>query len=112
MITDITLSNYRSLDEGVTVRLGAFTALVGPNGSGKSNVVDALPFVSDALRNGLAGAITDRDGIDAVRRWSAEHPFNVLIRLNVRLPAGHAAYSFELAADRLAENPVQSEPAS
>lgn len=45
------------------------TALVGPNGSGKSNVVDVPSFVHDAMHMGLSGAITDRGGIDAVRRW-------------------------------------------
>src|ERR1700722_5907977 len=103
MITTLTVSNYRSLGEDVRVRLGRFTALVGPNGSGKSNVIDALRFVSDAMQMGLAGAITSRHGIGAVRRWSGGHPFNVKVRIELSLPAGPASYAFELAGSSAEE---------
>lgn len=110
MIQRLTVSNYRSLGEGVSVDFGRFTALVGPNGSGKSNVVDALRFVSDAMHMGLSGAITHRHGIGAVRRWSGGHPFNVSIRLDLVLTSGvRAAYGFELRGDRNEEYKVKIE---
>jgi predicted ATPase len=113
MIQRLMVSNYRSLAENVEVDLGRFTALVGPNGAGKSNVVDALRFVSDAMHMGLSGAITHRNGIDAVRRWSGGHPFNVSIQLDLRLEAkALASYSFELRGASAEEYEVKREEAT
>jgi predicted ATPase len=112
MIKRLRVSNYRSLGENVVVDFGRFTALVGPNGSGKSNVVDALRFVSDAMRMGLSGAITHRHGIGAVRRWSGGHPFNFSISLDLALDSGRGAtYSFELRGDSAEEYQVKLEEA-
>lgn len=112
MIRSLSVSNYRSLGENVAVELGRFTALVGPNGSGKSNVIDSLRFISDAMHMGLSGAITHRHGIDAVRRWSGGHPFNVAMKLELQLGPGRpASYAFELRGDRADEYKVKSEEA-
>ena len=113
MIKRLRVSNYRSLGENLVVELGRFTALVGPNGSGKSNVVDVLRFVSDAMQMGLSGAITHRNGIGAVRRWSGGRPFNVSIGLELDLGEGRpASYSFELRGDSAEEYKVKKEEAS
>jgi predicted ATPase len=113
MIERLSVSNYRSLGENVSLELGSFTALVGPNGSGKSNVVDVLRFVSDCMHMGLSGAITDRSGISAVRRWSGGHPFNVSIGLQLRMEGGRRAhYSFELRGDSTEDYRVKAEEAS
>ncbi len=110
-ITQIRVSNYRSLDRDQTIPLGPLTALVGPNGSGKSNAVDVLSFVRDAMHMGLSGAITNRGGIAAVRRWSSGHPYNVLVALDVVLETGPGTYSFEITGDRKEEYRVKSEAA-
>lgn len=113
MIKRLSVSNYRSLGENVTMEFGPFTVLVGPNGSGKSNVVDVLRFVSDCMHMGLSGAITHRHGIGAVRRWSGGHPFNMAIALELALDGGvRAQYSFELKSDAAEEYRVTSEIAS
>jgi predicted ATPase len=113
MIERLSVSNYRSLGENVTLELGPFTTLVGPNGSGKSNVVDVLRFVSDAMQMGLSGAITHRNGIAAVRRWSGGHPFNVKIKLELALDGGlRAHYYFELKGDTAGEYRVAWETAT
>jgi len=113
MIKRLSVSNYRSLGENVSVDLGQLTALVGPNGSGKSNVVDVLRFVSDSMHMGLSGAITHRHGIGAVRRWSGGHPYNVAIHLDLVLEAGRpASYFFELRGDSAEEYKVKVEEAS
>ena len=111
-VTWIGVSNYRSLGRNQETRLGRVTVLVGPNGSGKSNVADALSFVRDAMHMGLSGAITDRGGIDAVRRWSAGRPYNVSIRLDVVLESGPGSYSFEITGDRREEFRVKWERAA
>ncbi len=55
-INRVAIRNFRSLED-VTVDLQDLTVLVGPNGGGKSNFLDALRFVSLALRQGLRSAI-------------------------------------------------------
>lgn len=111
MITTLTVSNFRSLGEEVRLDLGDFTVLVGANGSGKSNVVGALRFVADAVTIGLSGAVTQWQGIGAVRRWSGGHPFDLSIALSLRLPTGPAGYSFQLTGDRADEYRVKQEEA-
>ena len=112
MIKRLSVSNFLSLGENVSMDLNRFTALVGPNGSGKSNVVDALRFVSDAMNMGLSGAITHRNGIGAVRRWSGGHPFNTSMRLELILDSDRkATYAFELRGDSAEEYKVKSEEA-
>jgi predicted ATPase len=110
MLKSLTVSNYRSLGDPVRIDFGRLTALVGPNGSGKSNVMDALRFVSDAMDVGLAGAITHRSGIDAVRRWSGGHPFDLKIQLDLDLGGGTSGYyGFVLTGARDDEYHVESE---
>src|SRR5436305_5666847 len=104
MIKRLSVSNYRSLGENVTVELGPFTALVGPNGSGKSNVVDVFRFVSDAMNIGLSGALRDRDEIGALRRWSGGPSYDVAIEVELLLAGDRpASYRFELRADEAEE---------
>lgn len=113
MIRELRVSNFGCLGRDVRVTLGKLTALVGPNGSGKSKVTDALSFVRDAMHLGLAGAITHRGGIAAVRRHSTGHPFNVTIAVEVDLPVGgQASYGFELAGDRTEDFRVRWENAT
>lgn len=109
MITELRVSNFRSLGRDVCLRPGALSFLFGPNGSGKSNILDALSFVRDAVTQGLPAAITHRGGIDAVRRRSSGHPYNVRIELVLALKSGPARYGFEIAGDRVEEYRVKAE---
>lgn len=67
MITEITIKNYKSL-ENVTLKPGPLTVLVGANGSGKSNILDALMFLKGlvALNQGLDKVLEPRGGYEAV----------------------------------------------
>lgn len=67
-ITKIWARNFRSIADA-SADLGELTVLVGGNMSGKSNVMDVLHFLKDALRSDLELAVTDRQGVGAVRRW-------------------------------------------
>lgn len=111
MITELRVSNFKSLDRDVHVELGRFTALVGTNGSGKSSLVGVVDFVRDAMQMGLSGAITDRGGIASIRRWSSGRPFNVTISLRMALSNGSATYGFELTGDKQEEYRVKLEEA-
>ncbi len=109
MIRELRVSNFRSLGDDVRLSLGPLTVLVGVNGSGKSNVVDVLAFLSDCMAIGLEGAITQRHGIAAVRRWSSGHPRNVAVRVDVHTEAVQGVYEFELAGDEREEYRVKRE---
>lgn len=110
MIRRLVASNYRSLGEAVVVEFGRLTALVGPNGSGKSNVADVLRFVSDCLRIGLEASVTKRHGVDAVRRFSEGHPFDLSIRIEVETADRRSGfYEFVLGGDRAEEYRVKRE---
>jgi len=71
-LTRVVLRNYKSIAT-CDVRLHPLVFLVGPNGAGKSNFLDALRFVTDALRTSLDHALRDRGGIKEVRRRSGGH---------------------------------------
>ena len=59
MITRLRISNFRSIEE-LDLEPGAITILVGPNGSGKTNVIHAIAFLRDAIKNGLDWAVSER----------------------------------------------------
>ncbi|MGC2857292.1 AAA family ATPase [Novispirillum sp. DQ9] len=69
MLTRLTVQHYKSL-ENVDIELGPLTVFVGRNGSGKSNIIDAIRFVRDAVRDGLDDAVTLRHGFGALQQWS------------------------------------------
>lgn len=108
-ITRVVLKNYKSI-AACDVSLRPLTFLVGPNGSGKSNFLDALRFVSDALRTSLDHALRDRGGINEVRRRSSGHPTHFGIRLEFVLPSGGwGHYAFRIGARRGGGFEVQTE---
>lgn len=94
----VVLRNYRSI--GICdVRLGPLTYLVGGNGSGKSNFLDALHLVRDALATSLDNALSERGGLNQVRRRSSGHPTHFAIRLDFLLPDGREGfYAFDVGA--------------
>ncbi len=97
-LTRVEVRNYRNIGHAA-VRLGDLTLLVGPTGAGSSSLVDALVFVSEALRYGLAIAFRRRGGIGAVRRRSRGHPYNLAVDLRMAWPDGtFAEYAFDVAA--------------
>lgn len=98
-ITRLALRQYKSI-ERCDIELGPISILVGRNGVGKSNIVDALRFVADAVRNTLEYAIRERGGIDQVRRKSlGGRPTHPGIRLELLLPNDRTAtYAFKIAA--------------
>jgi hypothetical protein len=101
-LTRVVLRNYKSIGY-CDVRLNPLTYLVGANGSGKSNFLDALHLVRDALAGSLDNALSERGGLNEVRRRSSAHPTNFGIRLEFALsngPAGHYAFNIGALAGR------------
>ncbi len=94
MITRVQVKNFRNLAD-IDVHLGPLTVLVGRNGTGKSTFLDVLRFVRDALRLGLDTAISQRDGVGAIRRWSPRGRTNdIEVNLELEESDGTARYSF------------------
>jgi predicted ATPase len=110
LLTRVVLRNYKSI-AACAVRLGPLTYLLGPNGSGKSNFVDALHLVRDALTGSLDHALSERGGLNEVRRRSGGHPTHFGIRLEMRLPddGRPAIYAFRVGAVKDGDYVVQSE---
>ena len=109
MITRLWAKNYRSLAD-VNVSLEPLTVLVGINGSGKSNFVDVLVFINDALRSGLDNAVVNREGMGALRRWSAKgRPYDIEVGVHVQMKSGTGTYSFTLGSERRGEYRVKRE---
>ncbi len=95
-ITRVRLKNYKSIGY-CDVELQALTFLVGPNGSGKSNFLDAIRFVSDALRQSLDQAIRARGGVNQMSHRFADDPAGFSIWLDIRLSETESgSYSFEI----------------
>jgi predicted ATPase len=90
-IKKVAIRNWKSI-AACRIELGELTFLVGPNGAGKSNFLDALRFVSQALRTSLDHALRDRGTIKEVRRRSAGHPNHFAIRLDFVLPDGQSGH--------------------
>ena len=108
-IRRVTLRNYKSI-AACQLDLHPLMFLVGPNGSGKSNLLDALAFVADGLRNSLDHALRSRGSIQEVRRRSGGHPNHFSIRLDFTLPDGRDGhYSFRIGAKKPNGFEVQSE---
>lgn len=62
LIKEITLQNFLSYGEPMTVSLGALNIMIGPNGSGKSNLIEAIDLLRNAPSN-LLNPIRDGGGI-------------------------------------------------
>lgn len=96
LIRRVVIRNYKSI-AACDVELGPLTFLVGPNGSGKSNFLDALGFLSDALRNSLEQAVRSRGGPDGVVRQGYDHPNHFGIRVEFQLASGSRGhYAFQI----------------
>jgi predicted ATPase len=80
------------------VRLGALSFLVGRNGAGKSNFLDALRFVSDALRTSLDEAMRGHGSVDDLRFRSAAADSAIGLRFELALPDSEiGTYTLRLA---------------
>ncbi|MDO8274375.1 MAG: AAA family ATPase, partial [Serpentinimonas sp.] len=107
-IRRVILRNYKSIAR-CDITLRPLSYLVGQNGAGKSNFLDALHFVRDALTGSLDNALSERGGLDEVRRRSSGHPNHVSIQLDLRLSDGRSAlYAFKIGALSNGSYEVQS----
>lgn len=76
-LKSFSVDHYKSLNR-VTVNVtNSPLVFVGENASGKSNIIDALRFIRDAVRDGLEHAISMRGGIDVLRQYAPTRPYKI-----------------------------------
>lgn len=99
-ITRVWAKNFRSIRE-LDLELGPLTVLVGPNASGKSNVMDVLRFIRDCTVLGIDRAVSERAGIEEIRRWSdGGRVPDVEVGIEACLKSLRLNYSFTIASNR------------
>lgn len=108
-LTRLTVSNYRSIGENVSIDFEPLTVLVGINGSGKSNLLDAPRFIAHALTDGLESAVESRHGFDAIQRDAGGKRGSVRIELALSTESWTATYEIELGRSKALDFAVQSE---
>lgn len=79
-ITRVVLENYKSI-AFCDVKLGPLAILVGANGAGKSNFLDALRFLSEAIKGPIETALQNRGGFDQVLRRGVSKGGHLGIRI-------------------------------
>lgn len=97
-LTRMTVSNYRSIGEDVSIDFEPLTVLVGINGSGKSNLLDAPRFVAQALTEGLENAVEERHGFNSMLRDVGRPRGTLQIALELQHVGWEAIYRIELGA--------------
>ena len=83
MIRKVRIENYKSI-ASADVSLKRLTVLVGRNSVGKSNFIDAVLFVRDVILEGLDQSVSERHGLESVRRFSRTRPYVLSILVEVQ----------------------------
>lgn len=99
-LTRMTVSNYRSIGEDVSIDFEPLTVLVGINGSGKSNLLDAPRFVAQALTEGLENAVEERHGFNSMLRDVGGPRGTLQITVELDHADWEATYCIELGAPK------------
>lgn len=66
MLKNLSIHNYKSLRHVELNDLPNFAVFVGANASGKSNFADALDFLGEVFRSGLAAAVRAKGGYENI----------------------------------------------
>jgi len=87
MFTEVSIDNFKSIQEAHSIKLRPLTVLVGANGSGKSNLVKALSFVSRLCGDGFIHAITAYGGFTGIapKAYSPAQARSSRVRIQTRL---------------------------
>ncbi len=71
-IEEISIKNYRVLQDVTLKGIQPFSVFLGPNGSGKTTFFDVIGFLSDCLTTNVRNALDNRGGFQEVISRDAE----------------------------------------
>lgn len=66
MLSELSIHNYKSIRKVHLVNLPSIGVFVGANAAGKSNFADALDFLSQVFKSGLASAVRAKGGYENI----------------------------------------------
>jgi len=111
LLRAVHLSNYRSVGDDASLVFPApgddaarLITLAGRNNAGKSNVLDALRFVRDVLRDGPIAAARRRGGLSTLLRDGATAPLRIVLEHDH--PEGRLVWGMTLRQDTPAPEPT------
>jgi len=108
LIEQIHLRNWKNFSN-VSAPCGDRVFLIGPNASGKSNFLDALRFLRDVSRNGLAQAVGERGGISAIRCLAARRYSDIVVEVKLADVSQKWSYRLALTQDQASRPVIREE---
>jgi predicted ATPase len=108
-IEQVTIGNFRSLQNVDFRAMTPLTALLGANGSGKSTFFDVFAFLSDCFSEGLRRAVDKRGKFSDLRSRGQTGPitFEVAYREGGRIDGNpHRLIRYHLEIDEIDGRPV------
>lgn len=109
MIRKLIAGNYRSLGNRVEIPLDQMTVLVGHNAAGKSSIIDLLRFLHEAVTSGLANALTQRGGMQGIKRRESSEDSPVTVGAEFTFERGQATWEFSIVREGEADYRITRE---
>ena len=98
-IEEISIKNYRALQDVKLTRLPRLVVVVGANGTGKSTLFDVFSFLKDALADNVASAVAKRGGFRELVSRGRKGPIGITVKF--REKTGRlATYLLEIGTNR------------
>ena len=79
-IEEISVKNYRSLQDVKLTKLPRLVVVVGANGTGKSTLFDVFSFLKDSLAGNVAAAVAKRGGFRELVSRDREGPISITVK--------------------------------
>lgn len=79
-IEEISVKNYRSLQDVKLTKLPRLVVVVGANGTGKSTLFDVFSFLKDSLAGNVASAVAKRGGFRELVSRDREGPISITVK--------------------------------
>ncbi len=84
-VTELRVSNYRSLKDVVVDLSNSMTVLIGKNAAGKSTIIDAFEFVTDGIKD-IKASVKKRGGTLKDITWGGSGDLQISLRFKFQVP--------------------------